>query len=68
MKPFPANNIYQCISIHTLVQWIACIPGYYGNDCNQTCGQCQGVIPCNSSSGECSEGCPDNWTGFRCDS
>ena len=45
---------------------IACLPGYYGNDCNNQCGKCAGNAVCDSHSGNCSRGCRENWLAPKC--
>lgn len=42
----------------------ACMPGYYGTECRETC-QCQEGKPCNHITGECH--CPDGYEGDACD-
>ena len=45
---------------------IACLPGYYGNDCNNQCGKCAGNDVCDSHSGNCPRGCRENWLAPKC--
>nr|XP_022308379.1 uncharacterized protein LOC111114378 [Crassostrea virginica] len=44
-----------------------CTPHYYGSDCNNTCGQCEGDDVCDNVTGHCPRGCKVHWNGTRCD-
>ena len=43
-----------------------CEYGYYGADCNQTCGNCSGASQCDRASGECAYGCMPGYYSTLC--
>ena len=45
---------------------LACLSGFYGQDCAQVCGNCAGDQPCNAIDGTCLTGCMPGWTGGTC--
>jgi hypothetical protein len=44
--------------------FVACEAGKYGQDCQNTCGNCIGT--CDSQTGVCSLGCKPGWVGSKC--
>lgn len=45
---------------------LACMIGYYGENCDQKCGQCHNSIGCNVTNGYCSDGCVMGYWGNNC--
>ena len=44
----------------------ACVVGTYGNNCNNTCGNCLNVNDCFHTNGTCLTGCDPGYTGDLC--
>ena len=44
----------------------ACVVGTYGNNCNNTCGNCLNVNECFHTNGTCLTGCDPGYTGDLC--
>lgn len=44
----------------------ACNKGFYGEDCNETCGHCHGTNQCHHVNGTCSSGCAAGYQGDNC--
>ena len=45
---------------------IVCENGTYGQECNNTCGQCRGEEHCHHESGTCLNGCKPGYIGNLC--
>ncbi|KAK3607540.1 hypothetical protein CHS0354_025797 [Potamilus streckersoni] len=60
-------NCYECDQVTGVC--LACDSGFYGPDCNQSCGRCKrntkGAIQCDRQTGKC-EDCMNGWYGWRC--
>lgn len=37
-----------------------CVPGFYGDDCKEECGECKDGASCNRTSGLCPNGCKEH--------
>ena len=48
------------------LDFTACSSGTYGQDCAETCGNCDGGAPCDAVDGSCATGCAPGWTGGTC--
>lgn len=46
----------------------ACDNGYYGNECNNTCGYCLDLSDCFHINGTCLNGCESGYIGDLCKS
>ena len=46
--------------------FIACSSGYYGLNCNNTCGLCRDQQACDHINGTCLTGCEPGFTGELC--
>lgn len=44
----------------------ACMPGYYGINCELSCGHCKFSSPCYVEDGRCPTGCEVGWKGLAC--
>ena len=44
----------------------ACVAGTYGNNCNNTCGNCLNADDCFHTNGTCLTGCDPGYTGALC--
>ncbi|XP_025108636.1 multiple epidermal growth factor-like domains protein 6 [Pomacea canaliculata] len=49
------------------VQVWECVEGYFGPDCNKTCGACRYNSVCDTVTKACPAGCESGWQGPRCD-
>uniref|UniRef100_K1QCQ0 Multiple epidermal growth factor-like domains 10 n=1 Tax=Magallana gigas TaxID=29159 RepID=K1QCQ0_MAGGI len=38
-----------------------CVPGFYGERCENNCGKCNNETTCNTASGVCPNDCQENW-------
>lgn len=47
---------------------VACKKGWYGIDCNDTCGHCSNVSECFHINGTCPTGCDAGYQGHLCKS
>lgn len=45
---------------------LACMHGYYGENCTKTCGNCLNDETCNNINGTCSDGCSEGFKGNLC--
>ena len=45
--------------------WLACSRGSYGNNCSETCSNCEQQA-CSLVSGKCQYGCKPGWKGDKC--
>ena len=66
-------NIIQCGHGHLFVKnmfeyssFKVCSEGWYGFDCNETCGNCYDQSECHPVNGTCSNGCNDGFLGKLC--
>ena len=46
----------------------ACVNGYYGKECNNTCGYCLDLSDCFHINGTCLNGCESGYIGDLCKS
>lgn len=44
----------------------ACDKGFYGEDCNETCGHCHGANQCHHINGTCLTGCAAGYQEDKC--
>ncbi|XP_062593830.1 scavenger receptor class F member 1-like [Saccostrea cucullata] len=44
-----------------------CKDGYYGHNCEKTCGKCKIGTICQKITGICPRGCQNHWNGSKCD-
>lgn len=45
---------------------VACDSGFYGVDCNKTCGHCRDLNQCFNINGSCLTGCDNGFQGDKC--
>ena len=45
--------------------WLGCSRGSYGNNCRETCSNCEQQA-CSLVSGKCQYGCKPGWKGDKC--
>lgn len=46
---------------------IECMPGFYGNNCEEKCSQkCNTITGCEKITGHCVGGCKIGWKGVFC--
>ena len=57
-----------CFVLFSCKKKKVCLGGYYGQDCEFSCGKCKNETFCNGTNGDCHYGCQENWLGSRCDS
>ena len=58
---------YKCLETCHVVSYIAeCPRGYYGDRCNETCGNCLEKSACRHDTGQCETGCAEGFTGSLC--
>uniref|UniRef100_A0A8W8P3S2 Uncharacterized protein n=1 Tax=Magallana gigas TaxID=29159 RepID=A0A8W8P3S2_MAGGI len=43
-----------------------CVPGFYGERCENNCGKCNNDTTCNTASGVCPNDCQENWIPPLC--
>jgi hypothetical protein len=46
--------------------FVACSSGYYGELCQETCGNCSDGVTCNNVNGTCTNGCDVGVYGDKC--
>ena len=49
-----------------LLQYLECLDGFYGSNCNATCGNCKMGQFCDISTGECLNGCKLHYNPLLC--
>lgn len=54
---------YECKTFVVSKNDLECDRGFYGYDCNQTCGHCRDVSHCFPSNGNCLTGCDFGYEG-----
>ena len=47
--------------------FVVCMDGYYGNNCNTECGSCLNMEVCDEQNGTCYHGCKDHYKEPKCD-
>lgn len=52
--------------INLLDLFTECSAGYYGENCNQTCGHCLVNTTCDPNNGTCSTGCSEGYKEGLC--
>lgn len=61
---------YKYFSVFIVTQTVflplACMHGYYGNDCTKKCGTCLNNETCNNINGTCTDGCSEGFKGDLC--
>lgn len=45
---------------------IECKAGFYGKNCNTTCGKCLNSTTCHHITGSCDKGCDPGYEGLAC--
>lgn len=45
---------------------LACMHGYYGENCTKKCGNCLNKETCNNVNGTCTDGCSEGYKGNLC--
>ena len=58
--------LYICKFREYLIVFIACSSGYYGLNCNNTCGLCRDQQACDHVNGTCLTGCEPGFTRELC--
>ncbi|XP_062603365.1 delta-like protein D [Saccostrea cucullata] len=64
---FSGSCIYGCNNTYMTSLDCSCIPGHYGNFCEDVCGKCITGTYCDQYAGVCPKGCSENWQGAKCD-
>lgn len=60
-------NIFSVFIVtQTVFLPLACMHGYYGNDCTKKCGNCLNNETCNNINGTCTDGCSEGFKGDLC--
>ena len=49
-----------------LLQYLECLDGFYGSNCNATCGNCKLGQFCDKGTGECLSGCKPHYNPPLC--
>ena len=49
-----------------MIYFTACLNGTYGQECNNTCGNCFGQEQCLHTNGTCLSGCDTGFVGEEC--
>lgn len=63
---FTEPHIYWCIKSKKYFNALACKCGFYGFECNETCGHCLDVNQCSNTNGTCFTGCDAGYKGELC--
>jgi len=58
----------KCGGVFANSVYAVCESGFYGDDCEQKCGNCAGYKnDCQLKTGKCLVGCKEGWFGLKCD-
>lgn len=52
--------------VNDLIEFVACINGYYGIGCSTQCGNCMNSEQCHHVNGICMNGCDNGYKGDKC--
>lgn len=55
-----------CLTFVVSIIFSGCDGGSYGNECNETCGNCSDVNQCSHINGTCLTGCYAGYKGDLC--
>lgn len=62
-------NLFKANKNNTLLYFtliLECDKGFYGLECNETCGHCRDVSQCSNIDGTCIAGCAASFEGVFC--
>ena len=54
------------ITTYFIYQYLECVIGKYGDQCQDTCGACLDPNQCSNTDGACLTGCAPGFTGPLC--